>query len=219
MNPRSIRQACAVAGTASLLGLVLVVPGAAAAPSPDPAQAAAAAQRPQAGLYTGHVEVVRGEAADPEVLTGTVFHDKDEDSTQDRNERGVAGVQVSNGRDVVTTDGKGRYSLPAFDDMTVFVTQPAGYQVPVDENAIAQFSYNHLPEGSPDLKYGGLEPTGPLPKAVNFPLGKSKATGKAAQSCPIASDFPSGKLTAFGSGPVGSRPPYLRSGDPSGRWL
>jgi len=176
MNPRSIRQACAVAGTASLVGLVLVAPG------------AAAAQRAEADLYTGHVEVVRGEAADPEVLTGTVFHDKDEDSTQDRREKGVAGVQVSNGRDVVTTDGKGRYSLPAFDDMTVFVTQPAGYQVPVDENAIAQFSYNHSPEGSPDLKYGGLEPTGALPEAVNFPLGKSKATGKAAQSCPIAAD-------------------------------
>lgn len=203
MNPRSIRQACAVAGAASLVGLVLVAPGAAAAPSPDPApttaaQAAAAAQRAQAGLYTGHVEVVRGEAADPEVLTGTVFHDKDEDSTQDKGEKGVAGVQVSNGRDVVTTDGKGRYSLPAFDDMTVFVTQPAGYQVPVDENAIAQFSYNHSPEGSPDLKYGGLEPTGPLPKAVNFPLGKSKATGRAKQSCPIAADTQTYDLTQVG---------------------
>ncbi|MFE5307900.1 calcineurin-like phosphoesterase C-terminal domain-containing protein [Isoptericola sp. NPDC056605] len=200
MNPRSIRQACAAAGAASLVGLVLVAPGAAAAPSPDPAEvrAAAAAQRAQAGLYTGHVEVVRGEAADPEVLTGTVFHDKDEDSTQDKGEKGVAGVQVSNGRDVVTTDGKGRYSVPAFDDMTVFVTQPAGYQVPVDENAIAQFSYNHLPEGSPDLRYGGLEPTGPLPKAVNFPLGKSKATGRAKQSCPIAADTQTYDLTQVG---------------------
>lgn len=200
MNPRSIRQACAAAGAASLVGLVLAAPGAAAAPSPDPAElkAAAAAQRAQAGLYTGHVEVVRGEAADPEVLTGAVFHDKDEDSTQDKGEKGVAGVQVSNGRDVVTTDGKGRYSIPAFEDMTVFVTQPAGYQVPVDENAIAQFSYNHLPEGSPDLKYGGLEPTGPLPEAVNFPLGKSKATGKAKQSCPIASDTQAYNMTEMG---------------------
>jgi hypothetical protein len=200
MNPRSIRQACAVAGAASLVGLVLVAPGAVAAPSPDPtsAQASAAAQRAQAGLYTGHVEVVRGEAADPEALTGTVFHDKDEDSTQDKGEKGVAGVTVSNGRDVVTTDGQGRYSIPAFDDMTVFVTQPSGYQVPVDDNAIAQFSYNHSPEGSPELRYGGLEPTGPLPQAVNFPLGKSKATGKAKQSCPVAADTQTYDLTQVG---------------------
>jgi len=200
MNPRSIRQACAVAGTASLVGLVLVAPGAVAAPSSDPTTTApsAAAQRSQAGLYTGHVEVVRGAAADPEVLTGTVFHDKDQDSTQDKGERGVAGVQVSNGRDVVTTDGTGRYSVPVDDDTTVFVTQPAGYQVPVDEDAIAQFSYNHVPEGSPELTYGGIEPTGPLPKAVNFPLAKDRATGRAAQSCPIAADTQTYDLTQVG---------------------
>ncbi|MGH8967557.1 MAG: phosphoesterase, partial [Actinomycetes bacterium] len=88
MNPRSTRLTCAVAGLAPLVGLVLVAPAATAAPSSDPASTQA-----QSDLYTGHVEVVRGEAADPEVLTGTVFHDKDQDSTQDRNERGIAGVQ------------------------------------------------------------------------------------------------------------------------------
>ena len=55
---------------------------------------------------------------------------------------------VSNGRDVTTTDSHGRYELPAFDNMTVFVTQPRGYQVPVDEDNVAQFFYHHLPEGS-----------------------------------------------------------------------
>ncbi|GAA1720920.1 calcineurin-like phosphoesterase family protein [Isoptericola hypogeus] len=174
MSPRSTRLTCAVAGLAPIAGLFLLAPSAGAAPSSD--------------LYTGHVEVVRGAAADPEVLTGTVFHDRDEDSTQDKREKGIAGVTVSNGRDVVTTDGKGRYSVPAFDDMTVFVTQPAGYQVPVDEHRIAQFSYNHSPEGSPELKFGGIPATGPLPKAVNFPLAKDKATAKPGQSCPIAAD-------------------------------
>ncbi|WP_420175324.1 calcineurin-like phosphoesterase C-terminal domain-containing protein [Luteococcus sp. OSA5] len=139
--------------------------------------------------YTGHVEVVRGTPEKADVLKGTVFNDRNQDSKQDRGEKGIAGVTVSNGRDVVTTDGKGRYELPAFENMTVFVTQPAGWQVPVDENMIAQFSYTHLPKGSPDeLKFGGLEPTGPLPKAVNFPLAKSKQTAKAQQNCPIASD-------------------------------
>ncbi|SKC80857.1 calcineurin-like phosphoesterase C-terminal domain-containing protein [Krasilnikoviella flava] len=190
MNPRSTRLACALAGIAPLVGLVLVAPSASAA--------TAQARSAEPDLYTGHVEVVRGDAADPEVLNGTVFDDRDEDSTQDRREKGIAGVTVSNGRDVVTTDGKGRYSIPAYDGMTVFVTQPAGYQVPVDEDKVAQFSYNHLPEGSPELKYGGIEPTGPLPEAVNFPLAKSKATGKAQQSCPIASDTQAYNMTEMG---------------------
>lgn len=138
--------------------------------------------------YTGHVQVVRGRAADPSHLTGSVFDDRNENSRQDRGERGVAGVSVSNGRDVVTTDGSGRYRLPASEDMTAFVTQPAGWAVPVDEDNVAQFSYNHVPEGSPELRYGGIAPTGPLPQAVNFPMTRSKATAKSSQNCAFAAD-------------------------------
>jgi hypothetical protein len=193
MTRHSTRLACAVAGLAPIAGLILMAPGASAAPAP-----AAPAAQAAPDLYTGHVEVVRGQAADPEVLTGTVFHDRDEDSTQDRREKGVAGVTVSNGRDVVTTDGQGRYALPAYDGMTVFVTQPAGYQVPVDEHRIAQFSYNHVPDGSPELEFGGIPATGDLPEAVNFPLAKSRATGKAEQSCPIAADTQTYNMTQVG---------------------
>lgn len=138
--------------------------------------------------YTGHVEVVRGKAADEETLDGSVFDDKNKNSKQDEGEKGVSGVTVSNGRDVVTTDAKGAYSLPVRENMTVFVTQPAGYTVPVDEDNVAQFSYNHFPEGSPDLKYGGVAPTGDLPKAVNFPMTPSEATAKSEQNCAFAAD-------------------------------
>lgn len=138
--------------------------------------------------YRGHVDVVRGKAADPTVLRGTVFVDRDRDSVKDKGERGISGVRVSNGRDVVTTDARGAYALPAFDRMTAFVTQPAGYAVPVDEDNIAQFSYNHFPAGSPTLKFGGVRPTGALPKAVNFPMVTSTATAKVSQNCAIASD-------------------------------
>ncbi|WP_333619844.1 calcineurin-like phosphoesterase C-terminal domain-containing protein, partial [Dietzia sp.] len=140
------------------------------------------------GLYEGSVEVVGGEADDTSVLKGQVFDDANKNSVLDEGEAGVAGVQVSNGTDVATTDEEGRYELPAGENFTAFVTQPAGWQVPVDEQNFAQFSYNHLPEGSPDLKFGGLEPTGPTPKAVNFPMAKSAGTANADQTCPIASD-------------------------------
>ena len=77
--------------------------------------------------------MVDGEAEDPEVLTGRVFDDANENSRIDGGEAGVPGVSVSNGVDVVQTDEEGRYELPVRGDFTAFVTQPAGWQVPVDE--------------------------------------------------------------------------------------
>ncbi|MBA8946453.1 calcineurin-like phosphoesterase C-terminal domain-containing protein [Streptomyces calvus] len=145
-----------------------------------------------ANAYRGEVEVVPADedtADEGRLLTGRVFLDGDRDSRSDGRERGLAGVVVSNGRDVVTTDRHGRYRLPAYDNMTVFITQPSGYQVPVDEHNVAQFHYNHLPAGSPELRYGGIEPTGPLPEAVNFPLVKSRATKDREQHCLIAGDL------------------------------
>ncbi|MDG4797607.1 calcineurin-like phosphoesterase family protein [Micromonospora sp. WMMD1082] len=141
--------------------------------------------------YRGHVEVVRtpGGPTDPAHLTGRVFVDRNRDSASDPNERGLAGVVVSNGRDVVTTDRHGRYRLPVYDNMTVFVTQPSGYQVPVDEFNVAQFHYHHLPQGSPALRYGGIAPTGPVPSAVNFPLVESDLTRSREQHCVIAGDL------------------------------
>lgn len=138
--------------------------------------------------FRGEVEVVQGKDAEAATISGTVFEDRNENSTQDRRERGIRGVKVSNGRDVVTTDRRGNYELPVYDNMTVFVTQPSGYQVPVDEDNVAQFSYNHLPEGSPELKYGGIEPTGPVPEELNFPLAQSKVTKSKEQHCVIGGD-------------------------------
>ncbi|MFE3456576.1 calcineurin-like phosphoesterase C-terminal domain-containing protein [Nocardiopsis aegyptia] len=141
--------------------------------------------------YRGGIEVVRGpsEDTDDTVLTGQVFVDADRDGVSDDDEAGLSGVMVTNGRDVVRTDGQGRYRLPAFDNMTVSVTQPSGYQVPMDEHNIPQFHYHHLPEGSPELRYGGIEPTGPLPSAVNFPLVESEESAASAQTCVIAGDL------------------------------
>jgi hypothetical protein len=43
------------------------------------------------------------------------YHDENRDSGSDRGEKGVAGVLVSNGREVVKTDANGDYRLPAYD--------------------------------------------------------------------------------------------------------
>lgn len=125
--------------------------------------------------YVADVEVVPlAEGATPaDMMRGLVFDDANRDGRLQETEAGVAGVVVSNGRDVTRTDAGGAYALPVRDDMSVFVVQPAGWRVPTDEAWAPQFSYEHKPAGSPKpLRYGGLAPTGPLPAAVNFPLAR-----------------------------------------------
>ena len=102
--------------------------------------------------------------------TGYVYHDENGNGKRDRREQGIAGVSVSNGIQVVTTDAKGRYELPVGNDNIIFVVKPTGYAVPVDKNNLPQYYYIHKPNGSPKLKYGGVAPTGSLPKSVDFAL-------------------------------------------------
>lgn len=103
-------------------------------------------------------------------VRGYVYNDANDNGKRDRREQGIAGVSVSNGVQVVVTDAKGYYELPVGQDNIIFVVKPSGYAVPTDENNLPEFYYIHKPNGSPELKYGGVEPTGPLPKSVDFPL-------------------------------------------------
>ncbi len=103
-------------------------------------------------------------------VTGYVYNDANGNGQRDRRERGVAGVSVSNGVQVAVTNTDGRYELPVGLDNIIFVIKPSGYAVPTDGNNLPEFYYIHKPNGSPTLKYGGVTPTGPLPKSVDFPL-------------------------------------------------
>ncbi len=103
--------------------------------------------------------------------TGTVFLDTNGNQVKDDNEKGLPGVRVSNGQDIVKTDADGQYSLAVSDDTILFVIKPRGFMTPVDENRLPRFYYVHKPHGSPEgLKYAGIAPTGPLPESVDFPL-------------------------------------------------
>ncbi|MGC1127917.1 metallophosphoesterase N-terminal domain-containing protein, partial [Pantoea agglomerans] len=100
-----------------------------------------------------------------------VFEDANKNSKKESKEKGVAGVSVSNGVNVVQTDSKGYYELPVGNDNILFVIKPKGYQVPVNDLNQPSYYYIHKPLGSPaDFKYKGSEPTGKLPKSVDFAL-------------------------------------------------
>ena len=103
--------------------------------------------------------------------TGVVFHDENRNGKRDAGESGVPDVRVSNQRDVVITDDKGRYRIPVDDDTTIFVVKPRGWMTPVDpEFKLPRFYYTHKPAGSPATRYDGVSPTGTLPNSVDFPL-------------------------------------------------
>lgn len=103
-------------------------------------------------------------------VTGFVYADANANGKRDTNERGIGGVAVSNGVEVVLTDASGRYTLPIANDTTIFVIKPAGYNVPVNELNQPQYFYVHKPSGSPKLQYKAFDPTGPLPASVDFGL-------------------------------------------------
>lgn len=72
------------------------------------------------------------------------------------------------------TGPDGRYALPLPEEATIFVIQPKGFMSPVEPATnLPRFYRHHQPKGSPvelNLTYEGLEPTGPLPASVDFPL-------------------------------------------------
>lgn len=118
------------------------------------------------GMVLGLAAAARG----AEVARGVVYEDRNGNGTRDADEPGIAGVGVSNQREVVLTGPDGAYELAVTDDTIIFVIKPSGFAVPLSEEILPRFYYIHKPGGSPDLIYDGVAPTGPLPAAVNFPL-------------------------------------------------
>lgn len=108
--------------------------------------------------------------ATPQIARGTVYHDVNGNERFDEGDQPLAGIRVSNGADVVATDAAGRYELPVTDDTIVFVIKPRDWRTSVCAMQLPRFYYIHKPHGSPELKFAGVAPTGPLPDSIDFPL-------------------------------------------------
>ena len=107
-------------------------------------------------------------------VSGFVFEDRDGSGMASGANPGLAGVLVSNGRDIAVTGADGRYTLPLPDEATIFVIKPAGFMPPLEaQTNLPRFYRHHQPKGSPpdlNLTFEGLAPTGPLPASVDFAL-------------------------------------------------
>ena len=106
----------------------------------------------------------------PKRVVGRVFHDQNGDRLFNVGEPVLPGVRVSNGREVTRTAPSGEYSLPIDDDDAIFVIKPRGWRTPLNERNLPQFYYLHKPNGSPEMQFKGVAPTGPLPDSVDFAL-------------------------------------------------
>ena len=64
---------------------------------------------------------------------------------RDEGESGIEGVAVSNGEDIVITNGDGYYGLPVDNDAIIFCIKPSDWMTPVNVDNIPQFYYIHKP--------------------------------------------------------------------------
>ncbi|PIE02015.1 MAG: metallophosphoesterase [Acidobacteria bacterium] len=118
-----------------------------------------------------NVKVLAG-SAKTRILTarGTVFNDLDRDGVMNSAEPGIEAVLVSNGLDIVQTKKDGSYEIELGQTGTLFVIKPRGFMTAIGKNNLPHFYYLHSEKGGTSKIYSGLDPTGPLPERINFPL-------------------------------------------------
>ncbi len=123
--------------------------------------------------HEGHQHHESSETPKLNTARGIVYDDANQNGMRDAGEQGIAGVRLSNGSEITVTDTQGRYELEIDDDDFVFVIKPRGWATSLSESNLPRFYYLHKPAGSPtDRLYAGVEPTGPLPESIDFPLHK-----------------------------------------------
>lgn len=108
-------------------------------------------------------------------VRGTVYLDVNENGRLNSSEKGIEGVKVSNGIEVVNTNAQGKYEIELPPESILFISKPANYRVPLNEAQLPQIYYHHYPSGTPKVaiwKWPVIKPTGPLPKEINFALLK-----------------------------------------------
>lgn len=110
---------------------------------------------------------------------GVVYEDGRGAGPRRPGDRGIPGVMVSNGRDVALTGPDGAWSLPVEPGDSIFVVKPPQWTTRLSPAGVPAFSYLYDPHGSPRIlgsRFPLVEPTGPLPASIDFPLQRRAET-------------------------------------------
>lgn len=124
------------------------------------------------------ITIISSVYAQDDQARGIVYLDANKNGLRDPDEKGIEGVKVSNGVEVVKTDAQGQYIITLLPESTLFICKPASYSVPLNEVQLPQFYYHYYPGGTPGVttwKWPVIEPTGPLPETIDFPLLRETA--------------------------------------------
>jgi hypothetical protein len=92
-------------------------------------------------------------------MDGTVFEDGNGNGVRDGGEPGIAGVALSNGRELVRSNPDGSYAIAVRPGDTVFAIKPAGREFGRRTDGLPAFWRHYAPAGSQGLKYGGIAAT------------------------------------------------------------
>lgn len=95
-------------------------------------------------------------ALPPPCNSGRVFADANGNGRFDAGESPLAGVIVSDGVELVRTDARGAYALPAVDGRTTFVVKPSGYAFPRGDDGLPVFWRHVQYHAGPALRFGGI---------------------------------------------------------------
>ena len=76
-----------------------------------------------------------------QTVKGIVFEDRNKNNQFEKSEKRLANVQVSNGKQVVSTNAKGEYQIEVDNETILFVIKPNQYKVPTNEYNQPQFFY------------------------------------------------------------------------------
>ena len=117
-------------------------------------------------------------AASTIACKGVVFVDSNHDGKRGKHEKGLAGVAVSDGGQMVRTDAGGRYEFQAQTARSVFLIKPAGFQVPLRADGLPDIWANLQPKAGPALRFGGV-PASPGGRCRDFALHPAPKTADA----------------------------------------
>jgi len=106
----------------------------------------------------------------PGMAEGVVYDDRNGNGIRDTGEPGIRGVRVSDQRSVTATDNEGRWTLPNHNEAIYFVVKPRGYMTPLSEDNLPSHYYIHKTTEALPLEGPTVQPTGPLPESIDFPL-------------------------------------------------
>lgn len=96
------------------------------------------------------------------IIRGSVFLDRNENGLQDKGEKGLRTILISNGKEIVCTDKKGLYEIEAVRGQSIFPILPSGYGFAQKGNNIGNANYVYL------------DPSVDSIASINIPFGLKK---------------------------------------------